>query len=132
MLKRLRTKRLFALLLVSLLAIGATVWRACIVSKGADDVIEPDSHTAAIHEFDARDVLDPFAHVTEAMRPQFETANPSEMLEGALQRLQSCDMPRPAPCCAIGECSFSFRSAPGEMAALESEQILRWKPTDNG
>jgi hypothetical protein len=76
MLKRLRTKRLFALLLVSLLAIGATVWRACIVSKGADDVIEPDSHTAAIHEFDARDVLDPFAHVTEAMRPQFETANP--------------------------------------------------------
>src|SRR4030095_466491 len=76
MLNRLRTKRRFALLLVSLLAIGATVWRACIVSKGADDDIEPDSRTAAIHEFDARDVLDPFAHVTAAMRPQFETANP--------------------------------------------------------
>ncbi|HEY2932540.1 MAG TPA: site-2 protease family protein [Acidobacteriota bacterium] len=31
------------------------------------------------------------ARVAEAMKPQFETADPSEMLEGALQRLQACD-----------------------------------------
>jgi len=33
----------------------------------------------------------PLAPVSEAMKPQFETAEPSEMLEGAFRRLQGCE-----------------------------------------